>query len=51
VDITPLTAIHDEEKTVDVAYDIAQGEKVYFERINITATTAPVTRSSAASCG
>ena len=36
VDITPLTAIHDQEKTVDVTYDIAQGEKVYFERINIT---------------
>ncbi len=36
VDISPLTAIHDEEKTVDVTYDIAQGEKVYFEKINIT---------------
>lgn len=36
VDISPLTAIHDEQKTVDITYDIAQGEKVYFEKINIT---------------
>jgi outer membrane protein insertion porin family len=36
VDISPLTSIHDEQKTVDITYDIAQGEKVYFETINIT---------------
>jgi outer membrane protein insertion porin family len=36
VDISPLTSIHDEQKTVDITYDIAQGEKVYFEKINIT---------------
>ncbi len=36
VDISPLTAIHDEGKTVDITYDIAQGEKVYFEKVNIT---------------
>ncbi len=36
VDISPLTSIHDEGKTVDITYDIAQGEKVYFEKINIT---------------
>ncbi len=36
VDISPLTSIHDEQKAVDITYDIAQGEKVYFEKINIT---------------
>lgn len=39
VDITPLTAIDDEQKTVDVQFEIAKGEKVYFERINITGNT------------
>jgi len=36
VDITPLTAINDEQKTVDINFEISKGEKVYFERINIT---------------
>ena len=36
VDITPLTAINDEQKTVDVRYEIAKGEKIYFEKITIT---------------
>lgn len=36
VDITPLTSINDEQKTVDVRYEIAKGEKIYFEKINIT---------------
>jgi len=35
VDITPITAINDEQKTVDVRYEIAKGEKIYFEKINI----------------
>jgi outer membrane protein insertion porin family len=39
VDITPLTAINDEEKTIAVTYDIAQGEKVYFEEVTITGNT------------
>lgn len=36
VDITPLTNINDEEKTVAVNYEITKGEKIFFERINIT---------------
>jgi len=39
VDITPLTAINDEQKTVDVQFEIAKGDKVYFERVNITGNT------------
>ncbi len=34
-DITPLIREHDENKTVDVTFDIHKGEKVYFERIEI----------------
>ena len=34
-DIAPLTAINDDEKTVDLLFDIAQGTEVYFNRINI----------------
>lgn len=36
VDITPLTTINDEEKTVNINFEIAQGEKIYFEKIIIT---------------
>lgn len=36
VDITPLTAINDEQKTVDVEFEIDKGEKIYFEKIDIT---------------
>ncbi|MBW1838796.1 MAG: outer membrane protein assembly factor BamA [Deltaproteobacteria bacterium] len=36
VDITPLTSINDEQKTVAVNFEITKGEKIYFERINIT---------------
>jgi outer membrane protein insertion porin family len=39
VDIIPLTAINDEQKTVDVQFEIAKGEKIYFEKINITGNT------------
>lgn len=35
VDVTPLTSINDEQKKVDVRYEIAKGEKIYFEKINI----------------
>ncbi|OGP69794.1 MAG: outer membrane protein assembly factor BamA [Deltaproteobacteria bacterium RBG_13_58_19] len=34
-DITPLIKEHDENRTVDVTFDIHQGNKVYFERIEI----------------
>ena len=34
-DIAPLTAINDDEKTVNLLFDIAQGTEVYFNRINI----------------
>jgi outer membrane protein insertion porin family len=36
VDITPLTSINDEQKTVAVNFEITKGERIYFERINIT---------------
>ncbi len=36
VDITPLTSIDDEAKTISVEFDVVKGEKVYFDRINIT---------------
>jgi len=39
VDITPLTAINDEQKTVDVNFEIAKGKKIYFEKINIKGNT------------
>ena len=35
-DITPLTAINDEDRMVDVKFQIAKGDKVYFEKIAIT---------------
>ena len=39
VDITPLTTVNDEQKTVDVNFEIAKGEKIYFENITITGNT------------
>ena len=36
VDITPLTSIDDEAKTIAVEFDIVKGEKIYFDRVNIT---------------
>ena len=39
VDITPLSAINEEQKTVDVKFEIAKGEKIYFEKINIMGNT------------
>lgn len=39
VDITPLTKINADNKTVDLTYDISKGEKVYFEKIKITGNT------------
>ncbi|RLA94431.1 MAG: outer membrane protein assembly factor BamA [Deltaproteobacteria bacterium] len=38
-DITPLTNINADNKTVVLTYDIAKGQKVYFEKINITGNT------------
>jgi outer membrane protein insertion porin family len=37
--ITPLTAIHEEERTVDLTFDIQKGVKVYLERIEIAGNT------------
>lgn len=34
-DITPITTINEEEKTVDVLFEIKKNEEVYFNRINI----------------
>jgi outer membrane protein insertion porin family len=39
VDIAPLTAIDDENKTVNITFDIAKGSEVYFNRINIVGNT------------
>jgi len=39
VDITPLTKINADNKTVELTYDIAKGDKVYFEKIKITGNT------------
>ncbi|HET7755142.1 MAG TPA: outer membrane protein assembly factor BamA, partial [Anaeromyxobacteraceae bacterium] len=33
--VTPLTQVHEEEKTVDISYDVQPGQKVYFERIEV----------------
>ena len=38
-DITPLTNINAEDRTIGVTYDIAKGEEVYFEDITITGNT------------
>ena len=34
-DIAPITDINDEDRTMNVVFDIAQGSEVYFNRINI----------------
>jgi outer membrane protein insertion porin family len=34
-DIAPLTAINDEDRTVNVVFDAAKGSEVFFNRINI----------------
>jgi len=39
VDITPLTKMNADNKTVELTYDIAKGEEVYFEKIKITGNT------------
>lgn len=38
-DVSPLTKIQPEIQTVDVTFDIEQGEKVYIEKINISGNT------------
>ena len=38
-DIAPLTKVNADDKTVGLTYDIAKGEEVYFETINITGNT------------
>ncbi len=35
VDVAPLTLVDDAEKVVNVAFDVAMGSEVYFNRINI----------------
>lgn len=35
VDVAPITTIQDEDKKVDIVFDIAKGSEVYFNRINI----------------
>ena len=36
VDVNPLTMLHPEKSIVDIIFDIRQGSKVYFERIQIS---------------
>ena len=36
VDVNPLTMLHSEKSIVDIIFDIRQGSKVYFERIQIS---------------
>lgn len=38
-DISPLTNINADDKTVGITYDIAQGERVFFEKISIAGNT------------
>ena len=38
-DVTPLLKEHEKEQAVDITFDISQGKKVYFERIEITGNT------------
>ncbi len=37
--ITPLTAVHEEQRTVDLTFEIQKGQKVYVERIDIVGNT------------
>jgi outer membrane protein insertion porin family len=39
VDVSPQTTIHQESNLVDLTFEIQQGSKVYFERINILGNT------------
>lgn len=39
VDISPLTKINPETRTVDITFEIEPGEKVYIEKINISGNT------------
>ena len=36
VDVNPQTIVHPEKDLVDIVFEIQQGNKVYFDRINIT---------------
>jgi len=37
--ITPVTSIDAEKRTISVTFDVQRGQKVYYERINITGNT------------
>lgn len=37
--ITPVTAIDSEKRTIGITFDIQKGEKVYYERINVVGNT------------
>lgn len=37
--ITPVTSIDAEARTIDVTFDVQKGEKVYYERINVVGNT------------
>ncbi len=37
--ITPITAIHTEERSIDITFDVQKGDKVYYERINVVGNT------------
>jgi outer membrane protein insertion porin family len=39
VDVNPMTIPHKDQPLVDLTFEIRQGSKVYFERINITGNT------------
>lgn len=39
VNVTPLTSLDAAKRTVDLTFDLQQGKKVYFERINIRGNT------------
>ncbi|MEQ9495379.1 MAG: outer membrane protein assembly factor BamA [Deltaproteobacteria bacterium] len=37
--ITPVTSIDSEKRTIDLTFDIQKGDKVYYERINVVGNT------------
>ncbi|MCA9550886.1 MAG: outer membrane protein assembly factor BamA [Myxococcales bacterium] len=37
--ITPLTSIDADKRTIDITFDVQKGQKVYYERINIVGNT------------
>jgi outer membrane protein insertion porin family len=39
VNVSPMTAVNADKRTVDVTFEIERGQKVYFERINILGNT------------